>query len=40
MLEKIGSFVGITLSIIGAGIWISVLLGLTIHLIRFAWGAF
>ena len=40
MLEKIGSFVWGVLGFIAAATWISVLVGLTIHLIRFAWSAY
>jgi hypothetical protein len=40
MLEKIGSFIWGVIGVVAAGVWISVAVGLMVHLIRFAWSAF
>jgi hypothetical protein len=40
MFDKIKSVIWTGLGIIAALTWISVLVGLAIHLIRFAWSAF
>ena len=40
MLENIGSFVWGFMGAIAACVWLSVLAGLMVHLIRFAWSAF
>lgn len=40
MLDAIKSWVMLGLGVIAAFTWFSVLLGLAIHLIRFAWSAF
>lgn len=40
MLEKIGQIIWAGIGFVAIATWISVVLGLTIHLIRFAWSAF